>query len=375
MVLTALLAAFSLGQVARISFQSQLINFYIYEVILAFYIVYLIFKYKLEPIKEAYKKFKFVYWFIMTLFFSTLITSISFSFYENAIAILYLLRPTLYFLFFIYLIPIFKKQKSDYRKSLNALIWITLITSVIQYFFYPNLRNLSYLGWDPHYFRVFGLFFEPAVAAAIFGLATIRLFFAQRNFLNPFLIAFFSILGLLTYARGFYLAVVSAITLFFLKSKNYLKLSLFLVFFVFALFIIPKPFGEGGKLGRTSTIHSRLVDYQQGVDLWRTKPILGVGYNHLPFLKQLVEERETPNHSTSAFQSTFLTILITSGIIGLVIFLLALSQLGAISQKAFYYTIFLGVFSLVDNIFLQPFVFFLYFYLLLEEVSLSRNEQ
>ena len=32
---------------------------------------------------------------------------------------------------------------------------------LVQYVLYPELRNVSYLGWDPHYYRLFSTLFYP----------------------------------------------------------------------------------------------------------------------------------------------------------------------------------------------------------------------
>jgi hypothetical protein len=58
-----------------------------------------------------------------------------------------------------------------FEAKLNRLFsWILifiLITGLIQYFLYPNLRNLLYLGYDPHTGRLFGLFLDPNVLGLV----------------------------------------------------------------------------------------------------------------------------------------------------------------------------------------------------------------
>ena len=49
------------------------------------------------------------------------------------------------------------------------------VLGILQYLLYPNLRNLSYLGWDPHYYRLFSTFLDPNFA----GLLSFLRFFLE----------------------------------------------------------------------------------------------------------------------------------------------------------------------------------------------------
>ncbi len=378
MFLTILLSLFSLGQLGRISLFNNQINFYIYEILLAGFFLYLLLKLKLKPLLRSYGKFKWIYWFILSLFLSLILSLHKFSLPQNLIAILYLLRLSFYFLFFLYFqFHYSKKTKSSYSRSILIFSLLTLLFSFSQYFFYPNLRNLYYLGWDPHQYRVFALFFEPSIAAALFGLIIIYFLLANnylKNNIKKVLVILFSILGLLTYSRGFYISVIAVVAALLIKSKLYKWIFLVIGLFVFLLTLLPRPFGEGVNLRRTATVQARILDYKEAIKIWRVNPILGVGYNHLPQIKELKNKNMTiPDHAASAFHSSFLTVLVTGGIIGLLFFLLALVNLAKISPTSFYYVTFLSVFSLTDNIFLHPYVLFFFLYLMVWEVSLSRR--
>ena len=162
--LTALL--FSLGQLGRVSFFNQQVNFYLYEVALTFNLFILFWKYRFEPIKEAWKKFKPLFFFLIILLISLLIDWTKYSLFENTVASLYFFRLVLYFSYFFY----FKYYLPTIKKGIFLIAVLTIISTVIQYFLYPDLRNLFYQGWDPHLYRTFGVFFDTSVAAAIFGI-------------------------------------------------------------------------------------------------------------------------------------------------------------------------------------------------------------
>ncbi|MEX1052384.1 MAG: O-antigen ligase family protein, partial [Patescibacteria group bacterium] len=284
-------------------------------------------------------------------------------------AFLYLLRTSFYFISIIYLHYYAKAQKDldEYIKpGLMLFTVVTLLTSFIQYFLYPNLRNLTYLGWDPHLFRIFGVFLDTSIASAIFGLILLFLIINYKKFTfsvfsRTILIITFVTLGLLTYSRGFYLSILTTLFFYFLLSKKLKFIIVVLAVFTFALLILPKPFGEGVNLLRTYSIESRAKDYEEGLAVWKKSPLFGIGYNHLKSIREI--SRNLPSHSVSAYQSSFLTILVTSGIIGLISFGLALKGLWYINPSAKFYLMFLIVFSFMDNILLHPFILFLLLFL------------
>jgi len=358
---------FSLGQIGRISIMEYQINFYLYEILLFAFTVFLFTKFRFQPFLN--KKIKWLYYFPLSLILSFLVTFYQYNQIENLTALLYLIRTSFYFISIIYLYHYANKQKDleEYIKpGLIFFTLITLLTSFIQYFLYPNLRNLTYLGWDPHLFRIFGVFLDTSIASAIFGLILIFLIVNYKKFTfsifsRVLLIISFVTLSLLTYSRGFYISILITLFIYFLFQKKLKFILVVLFLFGFALFVIPKPFGEGVNLLRTYSIEARVKDYQEGISVWKTKPIFGIGYNQLKSIR--IQSSNVPAHSTSAYQSSFLTVLVTSGVIGLSMFLLALWRLYSFNLSARYYVIFLSVFSLMDNILLHPYILFLLLFL------------
>lgn len=359
---------FSLGQIGRVSLQNQFINFYLFEVILFGYFVFLFIKYKFLPFKS--KDIKVLYFFPLVLTASFLFTFGNYSFAQNMTALLFLIRTSFYFIFSIYLYKHFfkvKKRENVLTPGIILFIISVLITSYLQYFLYPNLRNLSYLGWDPHQFRIFGVFFDTSISSAIFGLVIIYLFIKFNNFLfskmSRYLLLFaFIILGLLTYSRGFYISILVTLIYYLIKNKKVQYIFLLLGIFIICLFLIPKPFGEGVNLLRIYSIESRIYQNQQGLKNWYKNPLFGIGYNHLKSVNKI--QSDYPEHATSAYPSSFITILATSGLIGLIFFILALGRFWNYSKVSKYFILFLSVFSLMDNILLHPFILFLLLFLI-----------
>ena len=336
---------FSLGQLGRISFFNQQINFYLYEVALIINVFFLFLKYRLEPIKVAWNKFKPIFFFLGVLFFSLLISLSKYNFFENIVASLYLFRLILYFLYFIYL----KHCSLNVKKGVYLIAVITIFSTLIQYFLYPDLRNLIYQGWDPHLYRTFGIFFDTSISAAIFGV-----FFLTIN--QPIIKIIYLLLVALSFSRSIYIGLSLTLIYLFIQQNQFKHIFMFLLIFTFLIFIIPKPSGEGVNLSRLYSIESRIFDYREGIALWKNKPILGYGYNRIRYIKN-----SDSVHSGAAFSSSFITILVSSGILGLLSFIWALWSLRKINRIAPRLLLFLCIISLFDNILLHPFILFLFF--------------
>ncbi len=371
-----LFSLLSLGQLGRISLYNQQVNFYFYEVFASGWFVWLFIKYRLKPLYIGFTQFKYIYFFLVFLLASYLFNIAGYSSFQNIVAMLYLVRLSFYFLFFIYLIYHLKNKSirnSGLNKGMLLFILLTTVFFLVQYFLYPDLRNLFYLGWDPHLYRVFGLFLDTSTTAAIIGTIILYLLIDFKKIklnknLKIIILALFSILGLLTYSRGFYIAISITLIYFLFKQKLFKLIAVFILLFVVGLYLLPKPFGEGVNLKRTFSINSRITNYQEGLKIWQKNPIFGVGYNRIRYAKEqlaILEQNPYGNHTLATLNSSFLIILSTGGIIGLVLFFLLLFDLSKLNPLSKYLTIFLSIYSLWDNILLQSFVLMLYLLLLI----------
>ena len=97
-------------------------------------------------------------------FLTLIISPIYLSLNEKVISLLYLIRYCAYFSMYpacLYLISQKKSGSQILQKTLYLAGIGFIIIGWLQYFLYPDLRNLSYIGWDPHYKRIFALIFDP----------------------------------------------------------------------------------------------------------------------------------------------------------------------------------------------------------------------
>lgn len=360
-----LLVAF--GQLGRLSFFNQQINVYAYEIILLLYLLYGLYTYGFKPLYKPNQIAKRLLIFFLYLSISWVLSVFWYSNIENLVSSLYLIRLWLYGLFSIYLYYEKVQRKLIFiRFPIWVFIGFTVVTSFIQYWLYPNLRNLEYLGWDPHLYRMFGLFFDPPIAAGVYGLCLLAVWF-EKVFKHIYWKICLSIILfamiLLTYSRGAYLAIFVISIIYGIRKRLFKQLFIGVVLFITLLFLLPKTFGEGVNLLRTSTISSRIADYNSAITIWQKSPIIGIGYNHIRAEKRIIEPNMPieSSHAGASFHSSFLIVLVTGGIVGLLLFINYLYGVVQLNSFSFYSSLFLSVMSLTDNVLLHPFILCIWF--------------
>lgn len=274
-----------------------------------------------------------IFAFIGMAFFSLLVNSRRLEWAEVLISFFYLLRWVAYAgIYFVGYSLIGNKEPRKQGKKILRLLALTgvivAIFGLFQYFFYPNLRNLYYLGWDPHQYRVFGTFFDPGFTGIILVLTLILLI--SFSWLEPLLkfggglVVFLAIV--LTYSRSSYLALI--ISVFFLtwlkKDCRFLVLPLILLFFILVAIFLPRPAGEGVRLERQSTVLARFENWRQSLKIISDHPFLGVGFNSFRFAKRdygFLGKDWQDIHSGAGTDSSLLFVFATTGIVGLMSYL------------------------------------------------------
>jgi O-antigen ligase len=344
------------GQFARIELINALANVYIHEFLLIIFIIKSFIRFGIAPLQKVFKS-KIILVFIVLILVSYLVSLTEFSLLQNAIALLYLVRLMVYVLFGIYLFNLMKKNK-NIGIFLSKLIFIfsivLLIITAIQFIFFPNFWGLYKFGWDPHLYRASAIYLDIFIAAALYGLLSFYWYSKDQKGMT----FFFVIALVLSFSRSAYIAFVVALLYLFIAQKKWKELFISLTLFSLFIILVPKPFGEGGNLLRTSSIKSRILDYNLGITLWQKKPLLGFGYNRIRFAKEQLNliSIDDRSHSLSAFHSSFLVILVTTGIAG---FLSSLYLIGSFLKKyprMRVYVLYILVMSLFDNVLLHVLV-------------------
>ncbi len=254
--------------------------------------------------------------------------------FEFISSVLYLLRLDFYLLFMIPLINIKKTTLKKLRIELLIAGLVFILLGYIQYAFYPNLRNLFYLGWDEHLYRLFSSLLDPNFAGALITL--IILFYSTfffENFKNSrlltrtlllFAYAFMIPSLFLTYSRSAYIMFILASLAFLFLARQKKIILLFIAVFVVSLILLPKNFGgEGVKLLRTASIFSRQIEYNNAIKVFSEHPLIGVGFDSLRFVFErygFVSQKDLlVSHAAAGVPNSYLFLLATIGMLGFVI--------------------------------------------------------
>lgn len=214
-----------------------------------------------------------------------------------------------------------KEFASKYISYLFYATTAAAFLGLFQYFSYNDLRNLVYLGWDEHLNRLFSTFFDPNFAGVIFALGAalgVFLFQTRKGNTRKTSLAF-TIIHLvslvLTYSRTAYIAAGSAFLALTLSQKKKILLLIPLLLASLVFVVSQGKGGEGVDLTRTASIYSRLEEYGEGVEIFRSNPILGVGFN--AYTTQEESPSKFTNNAARGLPNSYIFTLATTGVIGL----------------------------------------------------------
>lgn len=296
----------------------------------------------ITAIIKRYQYPKYFKDFLIAALFGYLLSIFIFKDSQVFVGLLYLVRLTAYFYFFIFACH-FKNR----RLLLNSLLVISFFSALfgwVQYFLYPDLTSLKYLGWDDHLYRLVGTFLDPGFTSLIIVFGGI-LSFVKKKYL---LLGFFTVTLAFTYSRAGYLALVVSLFLASLIFKKFKAFVITLAFFLVVVLLLPKPAGEGVNLARTYSISSRINNYKETFEIFRKSPVFGVGFNNICLARKIyLKEENLSSHSCSGSDSSLLLILATTGILGFIVFVSTFTRILLTLKKGFYTKVFLVVLSAV----------------------------
>lgn len=217
------------------------------------------------------------------------------------------------------------------------------LLGLIQYAWYPDLRNLYYLGWDPHYQRLFSTLLDPNFTGIIVALAALLLIGLAKKQIAPIV----RIIGLgitlgslvLTYSRSSIIAFFVGLIVWGILTKRTWLVAGIAAVLIGVVAVVPHT-GEGRNLLRTVSSFARVENADRALNLIREKPLLGHGFNILRFValeRSWIDESVAPSKSAAGFDMSLLFVGSTTGIIGLMVYgwlLVSLFRLG--SRDAMY---------------------------------------
>lgn len=201
-------------------------------------------------------------------------------------------------------------------KGLYAFGTALAILGILQFIFYPSLANLRYLGWDPYYYRLFSTLFDPNFTGLILALTVFLGFsFARRPLAKLIFCQMIIAVALfLTFSRSAYLAFFVGLGVYGFFTKSWKLVFGFLLSIV--IFItIPKPGFEAFNLMREVSSVARFNNWLQSFNLFLFAPIFGHGFNLLAHSSST----NVPSHAGAGVDNSFLFILDTAGLVGLLV--------------------------------------------------------
>ena len=248
------------------------------------------------------------------------------------------------------------KLNNNQTKFFNIILASTIIFGFIQYFVWPDLTIMKIQNWDPHLYRLVGTYLDPTFTGLIFLFIVLYIYFSNFKYKSLFLFLTY-IATVLTYSRSTLLSFLFVFTYISIIKKDLKIFLVTLLVFILTIFALPRMPGEGTKLERDSSIYAKIENYKQGINIFIKNPIIGIGYNNIPLLNY---KNNLSSHSNSGFDSSLLTIGITTGICGFIFLLLGL-RYEFINGNLFYKSLLIAILvhSLFANSLFYPYTFLL----------------
>ena len=296
---------------------------------------------------------------------SLLINSSNLTINQFFISFMYLIRWAAYAGVFFVVSDFDNPFKDKISKLLVIVGSIIVALGYLQYFFYPNLRNLFYLGWDEHMFRMFSVFLDPNFAGAffvLFFLFLVNLFLKNRS-IPIGLISLLTLGGVfLTFSRSaLVMLIVSSSLLLILMNKKRM-IFLLLAITLIMLTISSRYFNiENINLFRAVSSKARIETARNSLLILGKSPLIGVGFNSYKYFQLRYGLRlDNPiSHADAGADNSLLFVLATTGIIGFVLYLfLWFRLLKAVSALAVASIVGIIADSMFINSLFYPFIMF-----------------
>ncbi|MBI2611390.1 O-antigen ligase family protein [Candidatus Gottesmanbacteria bacterium] len=364
-LLLAILILFPFGQLTQIPFFPGP-RVYLHDILVGLVWVFLLFHY--QQIKNISKNILFFpsILFIFIALLSLIISLLSIPGREVFVGSLYLLRWIGYLTVALATILVVKRKPEFKQKIIKTLIFTGSAASIFglaQYIFYPDLRNLYYLGWDPHYLRIFGTFFDPNFLGLVIVLTIIMTITSLNNSWLKYSLFFLNTLTLaLTYSRSSFIALAgSLISLFFYRKFNKTIVFIFIIGLVTLLFLPKGPQSEGIQLERMASVEGRVESINKGISLFFKSPLFGVGFNNLRSYQKIHPQDfrgdTIPENAAGGIENSFIFLLATTGIAGFTAYMILLVGMFMVGDRILKISLIaILVHSLFNNSLFYPWV-------------------
>lgn len=271
--------------------------------------------------------------FIAVGLISLLINSQTLSIGSFLTSLAYLFRYITYssIIFILPHLPLEFVEKTPAKLMLAGLTFV--LAGFLQYIYYPNLRNLYYLGWDEHLGRLFSTFLDPNFAGTLISLVFVlsagilyETYKVDKK-IDVFsgITSILSLLGVfLSQSRSAIVLLMVAGVSFLVIQKLYKQAIVFIAILIFGIFIFADFKYEGSNPFRVASGLARMNEINSAITIISKSPIIGVGFNAYRYAQVRFGTRSGVveiSNSDAGTDNSYLFVLATTGIIGGIIFL------------------------------------------------------
>lgn len=338
--ITLLLVFYPLGEITRISFGEAAVT--LIDITVGLIVFAWLFLKISRGVKIEGKLFKPIIIFVLVLILSLVVNAEKLNLFQLGISASYILRWILYALIYF----VVKDFDLNFKKGLPYLMLgsgaLITLGGFVQYFLYPDLRNLYYLGWDEHLYRMFGSFLDPNFAGSFFVLYLLFVFglfkdFKIRKYILIPIFTFSLVSILLTFSRAAYVMFLVGVGGLLIVKEQIKNLLFIIGIFTLSVFLISELAfkSEGTNLLRTASGEARIDSVNNAIKIFKDNQILGVGFNSYRYAQKkygFINEDKKLIHSAAGTDNSFLFVLASSGVFGLLSFIFLLYKIIDLSK-------------------------------------------
>lgn len=336
------IAVLSLGQFSSI-YKSGEANIYLFDIVVGLFsfagLIFFLIQKKLEIPKKLIP-------FLVFTFISLVALLVNLYWLEGMqilTSAFYWIRWVLYLIAAIIAYNLLLNKKIETKSILKAFLVSGVFLSLvgfIQLVVLPDFEKLDpSLGWDPHKNRLASTFFDPNFVGGylnicfILGIAALQQKFVSKKFVITSIAIILAAI-FLTFSRSAW--AMSAIIIFVYGAFKYRKLLIVAaVLAILTYAAIPRVQSRiSGVTDPADSAHFRIISWQNAYKIAQNNLLIGVGFNTFRYAQQEYgnfEVGETGGNSGAGTDSSFLLVLATTGIFGLLSFLIG--YFAPITQK------------------------------------------
>ncbi len=258
--------------------------------------------------------------------------------------------------------------RDNQEQFFRRLFWIGAVIiglGVVQFYLVPDISQWSTEGgWDPHIGRLLGTWLDPNFMAGFLGFflpLVIAKWYDSDNKKEKFFLALLVIVTcgalFLTFSRSGYLASALGLFVFFIfKDPKVILLGIVIVAIGIGTneraqkritelsgTVASIVLNETDEVDPTASL--RIQSWSRSLELWKKYPVQGLGYNTYRYRAAQEGIVDENYFSAGGSDSSHLTILVTTGVLGLLVFLWWFLKIGVINFLRFLRTrnaLFLG---------------------------------